>query len=165
MNMFNIAGRLTADPSLFKNTDGSATALFTVAVQRDYKKKGTTQADSDFVQCSKYISADQMKSGSTGVIAYMQKGRLVSVSGSIRSWAKQDANGETKRGMNFVAEKISLLDGSKTANAAKNAAVQAGNVATPVAPVAVAVAADAQAQAPAVPEALDLTDLQGVEFE
>lgn len=160
MNKFIIAGRMTSGVRYFSNTNGSQTASFTVAVPRNYKKKGAAQAETDFITCTQYVSAENVKNNAYGPLPYMTKGREVVVAGAIRSY-KTTKNGDVNYGINLVAEEITLM-GSNKQNA-QNAAAAAGNIPAPTAPVEAVVAAEGVA----IPEGIaavgaELTDTEAV---
>lgn len=75
MNAVSLVGRLTREPDLrFAPTTGKAIARFSLAVNRPGKDKGT-----DFINCVAFG-----KSAET-IATYIQKGRQVAISGTIRT--------------------------------------------------------------------------------
>lgn len=84
MNLNNFGtstGRLTREPVVFENKDGSRKVLFTLAVPNNYKNK-EGKRDANFIAYEGFVNADKV---GLGVYDYMHTGDLVSVSYSVRS--------------------------------------------------------------------------------
>jgi single-strand DNA-binding protein len=99
MNRICIVGRLTADPK--SNTVGSGAVVvdFAVAVDRPSKNSET-----DFFNVKAW--------GKTGEFcqSYLNKGRLVSVSGRMESRKHTNQEGKTVTYWDLVADQVSGLD-------------------------------------------------------
>ena len=96
MNNVVLIGRLTRDPEMsYIPSSGTPVARFTLAIDRDYKKKDGTR-DTDF------IPVEVMGITAENCGKYISKGRLVAVQGSIRV-----DNYETKEGERRVFTKVS----------------------------------------------------------
>ena len=109
-NMFCITGRTTHDIHVFENRDGSHTIRMTVAVQNDYRNKDGHRGV-QFVDVEAFVSAEV---SGLGVYAYIFKGDLISVSGSIRSSTYQDKKtGETVFRQILNADAVTVLWPSK----------------------------------------------------
>lgn len=68
LNLFLFAGRLTAEPETRKTNGGTSVVTFSVATDRDYRKKGEDKT-TDFIPCVAYGSnadfiADHFHKGS-----------------------------------------------------------------------------------------------------
>lgn len=88
---FGIAeGRLTKDPAVFTNSDGSKKVMVTVAVQDNYKSKTTGERNTQFINLEAFISN---KSKGLGAFDYMHKGDLVGFEYTIRSNNYTSKNG------------------------------------------------------------------------
>lgn len=89
MNKVVLIGRLTRDPELkFIPSTGTAVTTFTLAVDRAMKKEG--QQEADFINCVAFGKRAET------IVTYLNKGRLIAVSGSIRT-GSYDAKDGTKR--------------------------------------------------------------------
>jgi single-stranded DNA-binding protein len=97
MNMCVFSGHITADART-KDVNGTEVARYTVAVN------GRKEGETTFVQCSHW--------NPKGVLAYLQKGKLVAVAGSIRlaSWEK---DGQQRSAVELSVKNLTLLSGGK----------------------------------------------------
>ncbi len=89
MNNVVLVGRLTRDPEVsYLQGSGVAVAKFTIAIDRDYRKKDGTR-DTDF------IPIEVMGAVAENCAKYISKGRLVAIQGSIRvdSYEAKDGSG------------------------------------------------------------------------
>lgn len=121
---FGIAvGRLTRDPQVFANSDGSQKVMITIAVQRNFKNKDGKK-DSDFINMEGLVSKDRVKveNGVTklGVYDYMKKGSLVDIQYTIRTNPYKDKNGEMQYPQVSFIENISLLESKNVTDARQN---------------------------------------------
>lgn len=75
LNNFGIvSGRLTKDPQVFQNADGSQKVCITVAARRNYVPKDGA-ADVDYIDCEVFVPAgDVLK-----VLNYLEKGTAVTI--------------------------------------------------------------------------------------
>ena len=101
MNSVVIVGRLTRDPELrYIPGTGTATLNFTVAVDRDYKKKdGTKETD--------FINMQMMGTRAEKLAEYLTKGILIAISGSLRVNNYKDQEGNNK---SFTFVNVSNLE-------------------------------------------------------
>ncbi|MCC0740546.1 single-stranded DNA-binding protein [Clostridioides sp. ZZV14-5902] len=90
MNNVALVGRLTKDPELkYLPGSGIAVTTFTIAIDRDYKKKdGTKETD--------FIPIEVMGKTAEYCANYIAKGDLVALQGSIRVNNYQTQEGEKK---------------------------------------------------------------------
>lgn len=106
-------GRLTRDPKVFDNTDGSKKVMLTLACQDNFKgsdgKRGT-----QFVPVVAFIPKDKF---GLGVYAYMHKGDLVSVEYNVRSGSYEDANKETVYTTELYVQSVDLMENAATTQA------------------------------------------------
>lgn len=56
-NYGHVEGRLTKNPRVFVNKDGSKKVMITVAVKRNYKNATTDEVDSDFIEMEGFVRA------------------------------------------------------------------------------------------------------------
>lgn len=113
MNVKNfgiLSGRLSKDPKVFDNGDGSKKVYLTVACRNNYKSAdGTTGAE--FIDCEAFIPAGR----ELGVYGYMEKGTPVTLVYSQRK-DTYTKDGETVyRQYNLIYNNQVSLDGSKPA--------------------------------------------------
>lgn len=95
MNNVVIVGRLVRDSELkYLQGNGTAALSFTVAVDRDYKKKdGTKETD--------FINMQMMGPRAEKLAEYLTKGKLIATSGSLRVNNYKDQEGNN-RSFTFV---------------------------------------------------------------
>lgn len=108
LNHIVIMGRLTKDPELRRTGGGIAVASFTLAVDRDYADKDSTEKEVDFIDCVAWRSTGEF------VSKYFARGRMACVAGrlQIRNWTDKDGN--KRRSAEIVVDKVYFAD-SKTA--------------------------------------------------
>ncbi len=117
LNNVNLIGRLTKAPELRYLNNGTATAQFTLAVDKQLSKDKKQQ----FEQQGK-PTADFMRIVTWGKTAehcanYLDKGRLVAVTGSISTGKYADNNGDTRYTFDVVAQNVQFLEfGDKKQN-------------------------------------------------
>lgn len=106
MNSLILVGRLTKDVELrYIPGSGTAVASFTIAIDRDYKKKdGSTETD--------FIPVEVMGKSAEFCANYLGKGRLVAVKGSMRI-DNYEKNGERRSFAKCAASNVQALDGNK----------------------------------------------------
>lgn len=85
-----LKGRLTSDPSVFDNKDGSKKVKFTLAVARAYKNADGTRT-SDFIPVEAFVSKD---SNAMNIYNNIKKGDLISVAIEMRSNVYTDKQGK-----------------------------------------------------------------------
>lgn len=108
MNHVVLVGRLTRDPELrYIPGTGTPVATFSIAIDRDYKKKdGTKETD--------FIPVEIMGKPAEYCANYVPKGRLIAIQGSIRVERYTDQNtNEAKTYTKVFANKIQSLESSK----------------------------------------------------
>lgn len=108
-NNGTLIGRLANDPKAFENKDGSKKVVFTLYVDRPYKKDGKTVSDA--------ISLEAFVNKATnglGPFGFVHKGDLVAVETHIEQMA-YDVNGETKYpAAKIVIDDINFLESRNT---------------------------------------------------
>lgn len=110
MNSVVLVGRLTKDPELrYISGTGTAVANFTIAINREYKKKDGTQ-ETDF------IPVQIMGKAAEFCANYITKGRLVAIQGSIRVDRYETQTGENRTFTKVSSRSIKPLDYVKNDN-------------------------------------------------
>ena len=77
LNKIVLMGRLTRDPELRRTQQGTAVASFSLAVDRDYKAKGT-EKETDFIDIVAWRNTAEF------VSKYFSKGRMAVVEGRLQ---------------------------------------------------------------------------------
>jgi single-strand DNA-binding protein len=105
LNKIMLIGRLVADPNLRFTTNGTATAKFTLAVNRNFKSDKGEETD--------FINIVLWRDLAENCSKYLQKGSLAMVEGrlSIRSYEK---DGERKWMTEVVGNNVQFLDKVKS---------------------------------------------------
>lgn len=119
-----VTGRLTADPDVRTNADGSRKVRFTVAVQNSYTDRNDKRG-SQFLPLEAFISADRNGNGAYDCI---NKGDLVSCSYTVNNNNYTDGNGHKVYGLVLLVDEIALLE-TKASKEARRAAGGNGNAA------------------------------------
>ena len=107
LNRITIMGRLTRDPELRRTGSGIAVASFTLAVDRDFSSKDSSEKETDFIDCVAWRQTGEF------VSKYFSKGRMAVVSGrlQIRNW--EDDKGNKRRTAEVVADNVYFADSKK----------------------------------------------------
>lgn len=123
-NCGTVIGRLTKDPVIFNNGDGSRKIMVTVAAQDNYKN-ANNERGTQFVALEAFVSN---KSNGLGAFDYMHKGDLVGFEYTVRNNNYTDKNGNNHYGQVLFIQSTDLMESRKsqaaraTANAASAAA-------------------------------------------
>ena len=126
LNNYGVAtGRLTADPFVYQNTDGSQKVRITLAASDNYKNadgKRSTQ----FLPFEAFIPAER----NLGVFGMIHSGDKISIAYTVKNNNYRDKNtNEMIYGIILQIEKISLEE-SKATTAARQAAKASGTKST-----------------------------------
>lgn len=123
-------GRLTKDPVVFNNSDGSKKVMVTVAVQDNYKNSTTGERGTQFINLEAFISN---KSKGLGAFDYMHKGDLVGFEYTVRSNNYTDKEGNARYGQVLFIQSTDLKETKKSqaARATSNAAAAAADMPAP----------------------------------
>lgn len=121
---FGVAeGRLTRDPYIVENTDGSKKVMLTVAAQNDFKNRDGKR-DSQFISLEGFIPAGK----DTGVYTLLHKGDMVGLGYTVRTNNYTDKKGETVYSQVLFIQTVDLRETKAAA-----AAHAAGSAAAPAA--------------------------------
>jgi single-strand DNA-binding protein len=106
LNHITLMGRLTRDPELRHIQSGTAVASFSLAVDRDFSSKDSSEKATDFIDIVVWRNTAEF------VSKYFSKGRMAVVSGrlQIRDW--KDKDGNSRRSAEVVADNV-YFGGSK----------------------------------------------------
>lgn len=113
MNSVNLLGRLVRDVELKYTQSGKAVAKFTVAVDRDNKKKLQEQGQptADFISCVAWGKTAEL------IGTYFGKGSRIGVTGRLQtgSYTKQD--GSKVYTTDVVVDKVTFVEKSSSSTA------------------------------------------------
>ena len=112
MNSVALTGRLTRDPEVRYTQSQTAVATFTLAVDRPFSRDRENNAD--FIRITSFGKQAEFAE------KYLNKGRLVGVTGRIQTGSYQDKDGKTVYTTDVVADRIEFL-GPKTEGQASGA--------------------------------------------
>lgn len=107
LNKIIIMGRLGKDPELRHTQSGTPVASFSLAVDRDFKDKGTGERVTDWIDVVAWRQTGEF------VSRYFTKGRMAVVEGrlQIRDWT--DREGNKRRSAEVVADNVYFGDSKK----------------------------------------------------
>ncbi|MDT2637949.1 single-stranded DNA-binding protein [Enterococcus dongliensis] len=107
INNVVLVGRLTRDPELKYTANGTATATFSLAVNRNFTNKSGNR-EADFINCVIW-----RKSAET-LANYARKGTLLGVTGRIQTRSYENQQGQRVYVTEVVAENFQLLESKGT---------------------------------------------------
>lgn len=149
-------GRLTRDPQVFPNKDGSRKVMLTVAAQDNFKNRNG-ERNAQYLPFEAFVAA---KNANNGVYDLLHKGDLVAIQYTVKTPSYTDGNGQTQYKMALVPENVDMLESKTvTSQRAEKNAENAKNGA----PASVAQDDAASAPAPAMEEELPFGNGTGVE--
>lgn len=103
LNRTILVGRLTRDPELRYMGDGTATASFSLAVNRQFKNK-QGEREADFINCVIWRKAAET------FCNYTHKGSQVAIDGRIQTRNYENSEGTRVYVTEIVVENFSFLD-------------------------------------------------------
>ena len=106
INNITLAGRLTKDADLRYTSDGTATATFSLAVNRPFKS-ASGEREADFINCVIWRKSAENFTNLT------RKGSLVGVTGRIQTRNYENKEGQRVYVTEVVAENFALLESKK----------------------------------------------------
>ena len=104
LNRIVLMGRLARDPELRRTQSGTAVATFTLAVDRDFKDKGTGERQTDWIDCVAWRQVGEF------VSRYFAKGRMTVVEGRLQMREWTDKDGNRRRSAEVVADNVYFGD-------------------------------------------------------
>ena len=107
LNRIILMGRLTRDPELRHTQQGTAVASFTLAVDRDFKGRDSSERATDFIDIVAWRNTADF------VSKYFTKGRMAVVEGrlQIREWTDRD--GGKRRSAEVIADHVYFGDSKR----------------------------------------------------
>lgn len=103
LNLAVLMGRLVADPVLTNVKGDIAKATFTLAVDRNFTKRGE-KPEVDFIDVLAWRSTANFVSN------YFHKGQLIAVQGSIQTSTYTDTQGNKRKAFEVVADEVHFAD-------------------------------------------------------
>ncbi len=101
LNCITLNGRLVADPELRTTTTGLSVTSFTIAVDRDFVKSGE-ERQADFIDITAWRQTAEF------VNRYFFKGSLILVQGVLQTRMYEDKNGNKRKAVEVIADKINF---------------------------------------------------------
>lgn len=109
MNNVNLIGRLTKDPEVrYGSESGNAVAVYTLAVNRQFKKPGEPEAD--FIRCKCFAKTAEFAQ------KYLHKGDQVGVHGRIQITNYTDTQGNMKSLFEIIVDNHTFCGSKGAAN-------------------------------------------------
>lgn len=107
LNRIIIMGRLGKDPELRHTQQGTPVASFSLAVDRDFKDKGTGERVTDWIDVVAWRQTGEF------VSRYFTKGRVAVVEGRLQMRDWTDREGNKRRSAEVVADNVYFGDSKK----------------------------------------------------
>ena len=106
LNRIVLMGRLTKKPELRRTQSGVAVTSFSLAVERDYKSQ-SGEKETDFIDVVAWRSTAEFAA------KYLDKGRMAAVTGSLQGRSWKDKDGNKRRSMEVMADRIYFADSKR----------------------------------------------------
>ena len=106
INNITLVGRLTKDSDLRYTSDGTATATFSLAVNRPFKS-ANGEREADFINCVIW------RKNAENFANLTRKGSLVGITGRIQTRNYENKEGQRVYVTEVVAENFALLESKK----------------------------------------------------
>lgn len=106
INNVTLVGRLTKDADLRYTSDGTATATFSLAVNRPFKS-ASGEREADFINCVIW------RKNAENFANFTRKGSLVGITGRIQTRNYENKEGQRVYVTEVVAENFALLESKK----------------------------------------------------
>lgn len=113
LNKIFLQGRLVNDPELRHTPSGVAVASFRIAVDRDFKDKGTGEKQADFINIVAWRQTGEF------VSKFFTKGRMAVIEGRLQMRDYTDKEGSKRTAAEVVADNVYFGDskpGGDTSN-------------------------------------------------
>lgn len=107
LNHIIIMGRLAKDPELRHTQSGVAVASFRLAVDRDFKEKGSGERQTDWIDVVAWRQTGEF------VDRYFTKGRMAVVEGRLQIRQYTDKEGNKRTAAEVVASNVYFGDSKK----------------------------------------------------
>jgi len=102
-NVVSIIGRLTNDCEISKGSNGNTYGRFSIAVNRSYQANGDWHDETSFFDCSMFGDICTTKG------PYLQKGKRVSIIGSLRQ-SRWEKDGKKMSKVEILVNQVQFLD-------------------------------------------------------
>ena len=79
LNKVILMGRLTADPELRQTTSGISSCRFSIAVDRNYKSKNSSEKQTDFINVQAWRQTAEF------INKYFSKGKMIVIEGELQN--------------------------------------------------------------------------------
>ena len=109
LNKGIIMGRLTRDPELRYTQSNTPVSTFTVAVDRDFKDKGSGERQTDWIDVVAWRQTGEF------VDRYFTKGRMAVVEGRLQIRQYTDKEGNNRTATELVADEIAFCGDGNSA--------------------------------------------------
>lgn len=106
INRAVIMGRLGQDPELRTTSNGTAVCSFSVAVDRDFVRKGE-ERQTDWIRVTAWRQTAEF------VSKYFRKGSMIAVEGRIQTGSYVDRDGNNRERFEIVADNVSFCGGRR----------------------------------------------------
>lgn len=110
MNNYMCVGRIVADPELKETETGKKVSSITVAVPRSYKN-ADGEYEADFIDCTLWNEIANSTS------EYCKKGDMIGIKGRLESRVYEDSDGNKKKRMEVIADRVTFLSSAKQKDA------------------------------------------------
>jgi len=117
LNQFICMGRIVAEPEVKTTNGGKSFVNFTVAVDRDYQKAGSTERATDFIPCTAWGQKGEFIARNFG------KGAMIAVAGQLQSNKYTDKEGKNRTAYSIAVEKVSFTGEKRNGSNAPNISV------------------------------------------
>lgn len=104
LNRVLAMGRLTRDPELSTTPSGAKKAVFSMAVDRNYKDRATGERGTDWLDVTAWRQTAEFAA------QYLAKGRMVVVEGRLQTSSYTDREGIKRKSVVIVADSIYFAD-------------------------------------------------------
>ena len=108
-NNFQLIGRLTQDPQVFDNADGSKKVRLILAAKDNFVSKDGNYG-SQFIPCEGFVTKENVAKTGIGVYANMHKGDMIGVTGQIQNNNYTDKDGVEHFELSLHIETRDLLE-------------------------------------------------------
>ena len=106
LNQIVIVGRLTGNPEVVKSEEGKERSQITLAVPRSYKN-ADGEYEADFIDCTLWNEIANSTS------EYCKKGDMIGIKGRLESRVYEDSDGNKKKRMEVIADRVTFLSSAK----------------------------------------------------
>ncbi|MDE5539887.1 MAG: single-stranded DNA-binding protein [Bacilli bacterium] len=102
MNNVSLVGRLTHDPEVKENTDGTSRTVINIAISRDYRNSDGIY-DADYIRCVLWNGI------ASATKDYCHKGDVVGVKGRLQSRSYEAEDKTMKHVLEVVVDKVTFI--------------------------------------------------------